>query len=141
MSNTPTPSKTEQPGRPLMKFDLERVEELASRGLSLKQLAIALGVNLKTIQKHKKINQGLQSAIDKGRVRGLADVSNSLYESAMGGNVTAQIFYLKNRSPDDWRDRFENRVDIKADVTALHLAAMRNLVPIEGESEVINEKQ
>jgi len=56
MSNTPTPSKTEQPGRPLMKFDLERVEELASRGLSLKQLAIALGVNLKTIQKHKKIN-------------------------------------------------------------------------------------
>jgi hypothetical protein len=124
-----------------MKFDLERVEELASRGLSLKQLAIALGVNLKTIQTHKKINLGLQSAIDKGRVRGLADVSNSLYESAMGGNVTAQIFYLKNRAPDDWRDRFENRVDIKADVTALHLAAMRNLVPIEGESEVINEKQ
>ena len=127
MSNTPTPSKTEQPGRPLMKFDLERVEELASRGLSLKQLAIALGVNLKTIQKHKKINQELQAAIDLGRAKGLAEVSNSLFESATGGNVTAQIFYLKNRSPDDWRDRFENKVDIKADVTALHLDAMRQI--------------
>jgi hypothetical protein len=127
MSNTPTPSTTNQPGRPLMKFDLEKVEELASRGLTYRQLATALGVNLKTIQKHKKINQELQAAIDLGRAKGLAEVSNSLFESATGGNVTAQIFYLKNRSPDDWRDRYEQKVDIKADVTALHLAAIRQI--------------
>ena len=107
MSNTPTPSTTNQPGRPLMKFDLGKVEELASRGLTYRQLATAFGVNLKTIQKHKKINQELQSAIDLGRAKGLVEVSNSLFESATGGNVTAQIFYLKNRIPDDWRDRFE----------------------------------
>jgi hypothetical protein len=59
MSNTPTLSKTNQPSRPLMKFDLEKVEELASHGLTYRQLATALGVNLKTIQKHKKINQEL----------------------------------------------------------------------------------
>jgi len=127
MSNTPTPSTTNQPGRPQMKFDLEKVEELASRGLTYRQLATALGVNLKTIQKHKKINQELQAAIDLGRAKGLAEVSNSLFESATGGNVTAQIFYLKNRSPDDWRDRYEQKVDIKADITALHLAAMRQI--------------
>ncbi len=127
MSNTPTLSKTNQPGRPLMKFDLEKVEELASRGLTYRQLATALGVNLKTIQKHKKINQELQAAIDLGRAKGLAEVLNSLFESATGGNVTAQIFYLKNRSPDDWRDRFEQKVDIKADITALHLDAMRQI--------------
>jgi len=110
-----------------MKFDLEKVEELASRGLTYRQLATALGVNLKTIQKHKKINQELQAAIDLGRAKGLAEVSNSLFESATGGDVTAQTFYLKNRSPDDWRDRFEQKVDIKGDVTALHLAAMRQI--------------
>jgi len=110
-----------------MKFNLEKVQELASRGLTYRQLATALGVNLKTIQKHKKINQELQAAIDLGRAKGLAEVSNSLFESATGGNVTAQIFYLKNRSPDDWRDRYEQKVDIKADITALHLAAMRQI--------------
>ena len=110
-----------------MKFDLEKVEELASRGLTYRQLATALGINLKTIQKHKQINQELQAAIDLVRAKGLAEVSNSLFESATGGNVTAQIFYLKNRSSDDWRDRFEQRVDVKADITALHLAAMRQI--------------
>ena len=80
-----------------------------------------------TYQKHKKINKELQAAIDLARVKGLAEVSNSLFESATGGNVTAQIFYLKNRLPDDWRDRFEHRVDVKADITALHLAAMRQI--------------
>jgi hypothetical protein len=34
MSNTPTPSTTNQPGLPLRKFDLEKVDELASRGLT-----------------------------------------------------------------------------------------------------------
>jgi hypothetical protein len=40
------------------------------------------GVHLKTIQKHKKINQELQTAIDLGRAKDLAKVSNSLFESA-----------------------------------------------------------
>jgi hypothetical protein len=62
-----------------------------------------------------------------GRAKGLAEVSNSLFESAAGGNVTSQIFYLKNRSPDDWRDRFEQKVDVKADFTHLHLTAMRQI--------------
>jgi len=96
-----------------MKFDLEKVEELVSRGLTFRQLATALDINLKTLQRHKKVNEELQSAIDLGRAKGLAVVSNSLIESASGGNFTAQIFYLKNRSSEDWRDRFENRVDIK----------------------------
>ena len=33
-----------------MKFDLEKVEELASRGLTYRQLATALGVNLSEAQ-------------------------------------------------------------------------------------------
>jgi len=52
-----------------------------------------------TYQKHKKINQELQAAIDLVRAKGLAEVSNSLFESATGGNVTAQIFYLKTSAP------------------------------------------
>jgi len=127
MSKTPTALTPGQAGRPLKKFNLEKVESLASRGLSQKQLAIALGINLKTLQKHRKINEQLQASIDKGRVQGLADVSNSLYQNAMEGNTTAQIFYLKNRDPDNWRDRFENRIDVKTDLSSMHLAAMRQI--------------
>ena len=32
---------------------------------------------------------------------------NSLFSSAQGGNVTAQIFYLKNRDTQNWQDRVE----------------------------------
>ena len=131
MCKTPTTLAPGQAGRPLKKFNLEKVEDLASRGLSQKQLAIALGINLKTLQKHRKLDQELQSSIDRGRVKGLADVSNSLYENALGGNVAAQIFYLKNRDPDNWRDRFENRIDVKTDLASMHLEAMRELVVID----------
>jgi hypothetical protein len=31
-------------------------------------------------------------------------VEESLYRNALGGNTTAQIFWLKNRRPDRWRD-------------------------------------
>ena len=29
---------------------------------------------------------------------------DSLYKNALNGNVTAQICYLKNRRPSEWRD-------------------------------------
>jgi len=127
MDNTPPPPTKGKRGKPLQKFDLELVEKLAARGLSYKQLAIALGMNIKTVKKHRTLIPALQEAIDRGRVKGLTEIANSLFKSALNGNTTAQIFYLKNRSPDHWRDRFEQKVDIKADITALHLAAMRQI--------------
>jgi len=33
-----------------------------------------------------------------------------LFKSAISGNVTAQIFWLKNRAPDRWRDRYEQNM-------------------------------
>ena len=32
------------------------------------------------------------------------DRPDSLYRLALAGNVTAQIFFLKNRAPHEWRD-------------------------------------
>ena len=34
--------------------------------------------------------------------------TNSLFTSATDGNVTAQIFYLKNQDAKTWKDRVEN---------------------------------
>ena len=74
MDNTPLPPTKGKRGKPLQKFDLELVEKLAARGLSYKQLAIALGMNIKTVKKHRTLNPALQEAIDLGRAKGLAEV-------------------------------------------------------------------
>ena len=60
MDNTPPPTTKGKRGKPLQKFDLELVEKLAARGLSYKQLAIALGMNIKTVKKHRTLNPALQ---------------------------------------------------------------------------------
>ncbi len=57
----------------------------------------------------------------------------------MSGNVSAQIFYLKNRAPDDWRDKFENKIAIEATPSALHLEAMRKLMAMKSDIVVVEE--
>jgi hypothetical protein len=56
---------------------------------------------------------------------GFADQAQG-HSSAREGNVTAQIFYLKNRSPENWNDRrhieekrrhVKQGVDINAEMT------------------------
>ena len=34
-------------------------------------------------------------------------MESALYESAIKGNLGAQVFFLKNRASDRWRDRTE----------------------------------
>jgi hypothetical protein len=41
---------------------------------------------------------------DDGREASDDRVEESLYRNALAGNTTAQIFWLKNRRPDRWRD-------------------------------------
>jgi hypothetical protein len=45
---------------------------------------------------------------------------------------------LKNRDPDNWRDRFENRIDVKTDLASMHLAAMRQIT--DGVIEPTSDK-
>ena len=89
-------------------LDLEQVENLASRGLGTTQIARALGVSWNTIDRNRKRSGDFEDAIKRGKARGLAQVTNSLFTSATDGNVTAQIFYLKNQDPKTWKDRVEN---------------------------------
>ena len=96
-------------GRKPIKIDLEQVENLASRGLGTTQIARALGVSWNTIDRNRKRSEDFEESIKKGKARGLAQVTNALFESATEKNsVVAQIFYLKNQDPKIWKDRVEN---------------------------------
>ena len=107
-----TPKKDNKPikkgGRKKINIDLEQVENLAARGLGTTQIARALGVSWNTIDRNRKRSVDFEDAIKRGKARGLAQVTNSLFTSATDGNVTAQIFYLKNQDAKTWKDRVEN---------------------------------
>ena len=85
----------------------EQAMELASKGLTLNQISRVLGIATGTLCAKKVQYPELEEAIKTGRAMGVGHVSNALYQNAMDGNVTAQIFYLKNRAPDEWKDRRE----------------------------------
>ncbi len=88
-----------------VEIDCKKVELLAGQGLTVKQIADCLDIGRSTLYNHMGGKAELKDAIKRGRAKGIDTVTNSLFESAKSGNVTAQIFYLKNRQPDKWRDR------------------------------------
>ena len=88
-----------------VEIDPKSVETFASEGLTTKQIADCLGVARSTFYEHKNKNPDISDALKRGRSKGLRTISNALFETAKGGNVTAQIFYLKNRNPERWSDR------------------------------------
>ena len=96
-------------GRKRIELDLDQVENLAARGLGTSQIARALGVSWNTIDRNRKRSEDFEESIKRGKARGLAQVTNALFESATEKNsVVAQIFYLKNQDPKIWKDRVEN---------------------------------
>lgn len=84
-----------------------KAEKLASRGLTVEQIARSLGVSETTVYDRQAEYPDFMKAIKDGRAKGLAAVSNALYEKAVAGDNTAMIFYLKNRDRESWGDRPE----------------------------------
>ena len=92
---------------------LEKVEHLAARGLSQKQVCDALGFSETWWHAKKQENMELDECYKRGAARGLADVSNAIYEQALIGSTGAACFFLKNRDPDRWSDvRSANNIQI-----------------------------
>ena len=82
---------------------IEQVENLASQGLTDNQIADSMCVSRSTISRRKKDNDAFDAAIKKGRGRGIQQVANALFESALAGSITAQIFFLEARA--GWSDK------------------------------------
>ena len=89
----------------IKEIDPAKVEVLAAQGLTIKQIADCLDVGRTTLYERMGSKANVRDAVKRGRAKGIGVVTNSLFQSAKGGNTTAQIFYLKNRQPEKWRDR------------------------------------
>ena len=109
----------------------------ARNGLTLEQIAGNMGIARQTLNEWRKAYDSISNALKLTRELADIEVENALYKRALGykyietttetgdkgakvtvvekrmaPDVTAQIFWLKNRKPFEWRDR---KNEIEAD--------------------------
>src|SRR5438552_15430349 len=78
----------------------EKVRHLAGVGVRQDDIARIIGCAPKTLRKR------CRDDLDRGVAEANAVVSGSLFAAAKGGNVVAQIFWLKTRA--HWRERSDH---------------------------------
>ena len=84
----------------------------ARDGLTDQQIAHNIGINTATLYDWKKKYSNISNALKKGKEVVDFAVENALLKKALAGDVTAMIFWLKNRRRDKWRDRYDARTDV-----------------------------
>jgi hypothetical protein len=102
-------------GRPLIEITPEickKAESLAAQGLTMDQIAHTLGMGKTTLYEKVNTYAEFSNAIEQGRSKGIAQVTNALFKKATDGDVAAQKYYLNNRDNDNWKDRIESKQEI-----------------------------
>lgn len=77
----------------------------ARDGLTDAQLAARMGIAVGTLYEWKNRFPEIAEALKQGKEVVDYEVENALLRAALDGNTTAQIFWLKNRRRDKWRDK------------------------------------
>ena len=117
----------------LKQENLMKIEGWARDGLTDEQIAYNMGISVATLYNWKKSHLEILEALKKGKEVIDRQVENALLKRALGyryteqtkefvpelgkmvvtkevtkevaGDTTAQIFWLKNRKPNEWRDK------------------------------------
>lgn len=110
------------------------LEGWAGDGLTDEQIAENMGIGVRTLYRWKNENCQFRQALKKGKDAADREIENALFKRAKGydvtetrtkekngeaverttitrhipGDTTAQIFWLKNRKPAQWRDSVAN---------------------------------
>ena len=125
------------------------LEAWARDGLTDVQIAVKIGINVRTLYNWKNKDIQILQSLKKGKEVVDYEVENALLKRALGytvkeerltkdgevvelkrevpGDVTAQIFWLKNRRPSVWRDKPETD---RTDSTAEMLKNVQSLAEI-----------
>lgn len=125
---------------------VQQARRLALLGMTDKEMADFFGVAESTLHLWKKEHPEFSESVKAGKEGADVDVATSLYRAAIGGgivtelkeetdaegnaikkktvkelpaNVTAQIFWLKNRQPKQWREK----VVVEDETPSIHVKA------------------
>lgn len=81
------------------------LESWARDGLTDEQIAHNMGISESTLYNWKNKYVEILESLKRGKDVVDVEVENALLELAKQGNITAIIFWLKNRRPDKWKDK------------------------------------
>ena len=81
------------------------IEDWLRNGATEAEVARNLGIAVSTFCEYKKMFSEFSEVLKKTRDVVDGEVENALLQSALNGNTTAQMFWLKNRRPKKWRDK------------------------------------
>ena len=125
----------------LVEPKLDLIKGWARNGLTLEDIAHNLGITRQTLAGYTKTHKELKEAIEEGKEIADLRVENALYQKAIGyyseeekvvtvkdpdgetrpevvkyrvynkPDITAIIYWLKNRKPGTWRDKIEENID------------------------------
>lgn len=84
---------------------IAKVREYGNAGLSIVQMCENMGITPRTLYKWADKNPEFKEALKDSRETADANVENALYNSALSGNVTAMIFWLKCRKKGEWTEK------------------------------------
>ena len=87
----------------------QRVVEFMAEGFSLAAFAGEIGVAYSTVRRWEAEHPDFGAAVKEGRAKAVLWWERRVRAIALGegGNMTAVIFGLKNRAPEEWRDKAE----------------------------------
>lgn len=139
--------------------NLIRIQGWARDGLTMEQIASNIGISKPTLYKWEKKNINIFNALKIGKDTADRQVENALFKSAVGyeykeeqvtndgrvvetkkyakPNTTAQIFWLKNRKVNEWRDKrdlsHEGQIDQSINMGNLSDEDLRSLANLNKE--------
>lgn len=92
---------------------IDAIGEMYDAGLIDSEVADKISVNVATLRRWKDRHPALAEVMSDGKANADDRVEASLYGRAIAGDVTACIFWLKNRRRKEWKDRWpeENERD------------------------------
>ncbi|HBE9110316.1 TPA: helix-turn-helix domain-containing protein [Clostridioides difficile] len=143
----------------ITKEGLIKIEGWARDGLTDEQIAFNIGINVKTLYDWKKKYSNICNALKKGKEVIDRQVENALLKRALGyeydeityeegqetkrvtkqvvPDTTAQIFWLKNRKPAEWRDKqiveSTNEITINNPFKELSIEELKRLAKLDDD--------
>ncbi len=88
-----------------IKEKLTLIEGWAREGLTDEQIANNLDISTSTFYEYKNKYSEFSESLKKGKEIIDFEVENALLKNALDGNVTAQIYWLNNRKPQQWKSK------------------------------------
>ncbi len=100
-----------------VKEKLVLIEGWARDGLTDIQIAEKLRISKDTFYEYKKKYSDFSDSLKKGKEIIDYQVENALLKNALEGNVTAQIYWLNNRKPKQWKNKRETSEGNNEEIT------------------------